>query len=40
MSSAPDEEPTDLPDGAPPREPARAPFLVYRDRPAGRDPHE
>jgi type II secretory pathway pseudopilin PulG len=40
MSSAPDEAPTDLPDGASPREPARAPFLVYRDRPAGRDPHE
>jgi len=40
MSSAPDEGPPDLPDGAWPREPARAPFLVYRDRPAGRDPHE
>jgi hypothetical protein len=34
------EETTDLADSRSPREPARAPLIVYRDRPPGPDPQE
>jgi hypothetical protein len=40
ISGQPDEETTELPDGLSPQEPVRAPYLVYREPPAGRDPHE
>jgi len=40
VSSEPGEAPADQPDDASHGEPARAPYLVYRDRPAGRDSHE
>jgi hypothetical protein len=37
ISGEPDEQTTTMPDSASPREPARTPFFVYRERPAGRD---
>jgi hypothetical protein len=41
ISGRPDEETTEkLPDGLSSQELVRAPYLVYREPPAGRDPHE
>lgn len=41
ISGDPDEATTErLPDGLSPQEPARAPYLVYREPSGGRDPHE